>query len=47
MHTKSLSIRTRMYGDSHLSMAAPFDNAGEVYRSLGQYSKRCSAIRKT
>jgi hypothetical protein len=40
MHTKSLDIKTRMYGvNNHLDVAASYMGLGIVYESLGKYEE--------
>jgi tetratricopeptide (TPR) repeat protein len=40
MHTKSLEIRTRIYGgSSHPDVVASHSNIGAVYDSQGQYER--------
>ena len=48
MHTKSLDIKTRMYGvDNHLDVAASYMGLGIVYESLGKYEEALEMYTKS
>ena len=48
MYTKSLDIKTRIYGgDNHLDVAASYNNIGTVYESLGKYEEALEMYTKS